>query len=166
MKTYVCMLGCALMFLASCVTGSGAPVATGSPDAETGAVPQAGPSTDFVTILEGTNGKADEASIAIASDEKAFAKLWRGVNGFAVPVPPVDFSSRVVVAAFMGMKNTGGYRYAVESAAWLADGRFSLTLAANGPAKGASVTMALTSPFIMVSVPRSAAEPLVTVVQK
>ena len=163
MKTIFVLALSSAVALGSCATGSSAP-APAAPDPAPAPVPGLAPGpVESVVILSGTDGKQEEASVTVVRDATAFASAWRKIVGFGIAVPAIDFPARMVVVAHMGRKSTGGWGYSVKSAELRPDGRITLTLSLSSPAPGSAVTQALTSPFIMVSLPATAADPSVVI---
>ena len=104
----------------------------------------------FEVLLQGSNSRAEEESIQVVRDARAFANLWRTLASFSAPVPDVDFDTRAILAAFMGKKRTGGYSIGVSKVEALLDGTVRVTLRSRSPGPDDIVTQAFTSPFAVV----------------
>jgi hypothetical protein len=102
-------------------------------------------------LAEGSYGKMEKPFIYVARNRETYAALQKMVQGLPAEV---DFSKNAVVAAFLGMKPTGGYGV-VFSCNTLNDQYTgtSLSVSALDPAPGRPVTEALTSPFTVQLVP-------------
>jgi hypothetical protein len=75
------------------------------------------------------------------------------------PTPTVDFDAEHVVSIQMGQKPTGGYGIElVEPYATLNDGEALIRLRWIEPAPGSIVTQILTSPCLIISLPKNAYE--------
>lgn len=77
------------------------------------------------------------------------------------PPPAVDFSDRVVVAAAMGQRSTGGYRIFIKRIYLSGDTLFA-EVEEVSPGEECVVTQALTAPVRAVQVPAPRARTLVT----
>ena len=85
-----------------------------------------------------------------------FRELRQSYMGDQALPPPVDWSEYGVLLVAMGQKNTGGYGLALDGAgAALSDGVLGITLQWREPQKGMMVTQVLTSPCILLKVPKS-----------
>jgi len=79
--------------------------------------------------------------------------------GQSPPVPVVDFDAEHVVTIQMGQKPTGGYGIELaEPDATLKDGEALIRLRWVEPPPGSIVTQILTSPCLIVSLPKGAYE--------
>jgi hypothetical protein len=75
-------------------------------------------------------------------------------EGDASPAP-VDFTREVLVLVAMGVRPTGGYALALaDPEVKLADGVATIVVRFEGPPPGAMVTQALTSPCLLIRLPR------------
>jgi uncharacterized protein (DUF885 family) len=87
--------------------------------------------------------------ITNASD---WQRAW-GVVGGGRPLPDVNFSSRACVVVYQGQKPTGGY--SIEVAEIRRDGTvLAIKVNERRPAFGDITTQVITSPFVVVSIPR------------
>ena len=77
-------------------------------------------------------------------------QLWKDLGK---PAPPVDFSKHVAVAAFAGLRNSGGYGIVFEPAE-IKDDMLVVRYSVTYP-KGMAI-MALTQPYAVKIFPRSA----------
>jgi PrcB C-terminal len=123
---------------------TGSPPATPEPVLDAEQVASGG---DLKIIAEGSQSGVDDAFIAVARDAETYAALSE-LSGQLPEVSADSFKGSVVVAAFLGRRNTGGYGIEVNRAAG-----GSLRLTGMRPAKDAMVTQALTTPFKVVTVP-------------
>jgi hypothetical protein len=103
-------------------------------------------SDDIKVLAEGAYSKVEQPFIFMARSNETYTQLQNFVENLP-PVLEIDFSKFVVVAAFAGTKNTGGYSVSIKNSA----GKISIDTV-NTP-KGAMVTQAITAPFKVTLVP-------------
>lgn len=108
---------------------------------------------DYKILAEGSNAKIEKPFIFIARDAETYAHLQRLVEDLPPPAE-IDFNQTAVVAAFAGMKNTGGYTVKIGRSGE----RSKVELLS--PPPDAMVTEALTAPFKVALVPVEAEKPL------
>lgn len=110
----------------------------------------------FVEIAKGTNatGVVTRKNYAIYSADE-FEKIWKQ-TGSTKSLPEVDFTKNYVIAVFAGKVPSGGYSISVTDVMDTADER-SVAIHLAKPGKGCLVneTLALSSPYHMVTVPLS-----------
>ena len=98
-------------------------------------------------LSEGSHSEVTKPFVAVAREPGTYSQLRKIVP--ALPVLLDSFFDRnLVVAAFMGERNTGGYSVEITQ-----DGDGLVHVAAKEPGKGAMVTQVLTTPFKVVSLP-------------
>ena len=105
-------------------------------------------------LAEGGQSSVADAFVAVARDVETYSAL-RELASELPEMSADSFKTNVVVAAFLGRRNTGGYRVDVTRAA---DGTIRLT--ESQPPKDAMTTQAITAPFKIVSVPVGDEQPL------
>lgn len=97
--------------------------------------------------------RPEQVAVNGEADWKA---LWERVSAGRLPKsspPEVDFSHETAIAVFMGQKNSGGY--GVEVVSLVKDGDETvITYRERVPAEGMMVSMAVTSPYHIVAVPK------------
>jgi hypothetical protein len=112
-----------------------------------------------VPVIEqwtGQHSAQQQPKRVVVPDAEQWKQLWRAMRGRVVPTPEppkVDFREHMVVAAFMGTKPTGGYAVRITRVAQ--NGKLIVSVREQSPGPGDMVTMALTSPYHVVVVPRS-----------
>jgi hypothetical protein len=95
------LLICATLFIASCGSSTSTPVDDSTPT-EMVAVP-------FKSISNiGFRGDINKPANAAANNPRDWTKLWNSTIGTDVPMPDVDFNSKMVIAVF-AQGNTGGF---------------------------------------------------------
>lgn len=105
--------------------------------------------SEMKVLAEGSHSEVTSPFLVVAREPGTYAELRKLVPGLPQLLDEF-FKSQVVVAAFMGERNTGGYSVEMTRAA---DG--VIRVAANSPPKGAMVTQVITAPFKVVSIPSS-----------
>jgi hypothetical protein len=70
-------------------------------------------SVQFSVILSGAYSRSDSAHVDLVKDADSWRKTWLLARGGEDPlpeIPTVDFRKENVIAAFMGTRNSSGYR--------------------------------------------------------
>ncbi|MGI9054744.1 MAG: protease complex subunit PrcB family protein [Pyrinomonadaceae bacterium] len=101
---------------------------------------------EIKTIAEGAISKIKTPFIFVARDAKTFELLKNSVEDLPA-ASAIDFTKTAVVAAFAGMKNTGGYSLIIKQTGE----NFAVEILS--PPKDAMVTQILTSPYQVTLVP-------------
>lgn len=109
------------------------------------------------TLLQGSRAAYTAVGPAafLAANQAQFDSIWRTANGNQLPAPAtpsVNFSSGRVVAFFWGQKPSGGYTVSLVGTQTVGN-TLRVTLNLTSPRPGDITTQALTSPFIILSVP-------------
>ena len=98
----------------------------------------------------------DAAAYRLVRNREELNRAWNQAYGASLSVPPlpsVDHERETFVAIFLGTKPTGGYGLDVEAAA-IEGGDLYVDVRATTPAPGSITTQALTSPWLMLRIPR------------
>jgi hypothetical protein len=104
--------------------------------------PKAEPTGENVKIIaEGFYESLDAPFIFVARSAETYAQLQKFVAQKLPPASEIDFAKSAVVAAFAGIKNTGGYSVSIKKTA------DKITIGLIEPPKDAMTTDALTTPF-------------------
>jgi hypothetical protein len=111
-------------------------------------------SGEMKVLAEGGQSGVSDAFAAVARDAETYAQL-RELAGQLPEMSADSFRTNVVVAAFLGRRNTGGFGAQITRA-----DNGALRLSETAPPKDAIVTQALTTPFKVVSVPVTNDQPL------
>ncbi|WP_228720029.1 protease complex subunit PrcB family protein [Methylococcus geothermalis] len=112
----------------------------------------------FTVLAQGTQSGIEDERTAVILDEAAFRSLWASHVVGSVPapsLPEVDFASDMVIAAFAGAKNSGGYRLSVAGIEEK-DRRIRVNLVLNRPGAGCMTAQVVTQPHVWVKTRRSA----------
>ncbi len=116
------------------------------------------PFPDTTLQLVRTSTGAATRARYVVHDQGTWTNLWARVvsNLDPRPAPPaIDFGSRMLVAAAMGTKGTGGFSIAIDSAFTAGDSIYVVVREVS-PGRGCNVTFSLTAPFAARLLPRSA----------
>ncbi len=97
-------------------------------------------------LAEGSYGKREEPFLFIARDANTYAQLKNILEDLSA-VSEIDFDKQAVIAAFAGMKNTGGYSVEIKKSGE------KISISVNAPPPDAMVTEALTMPYKVAVVP-------------
>jgi len=103
--------------------------------------------SDMKVLAEGFYGKVEEPFLVVARSREVYAAL----RSLAEGLPDLGdefFESGVVVAGFLGTRNSGGYAVEITR-----EGGGPVVVSEREPPKGSMTTMALTQPYKVVSVP-------------
>lgn len=109
---------------------------------------------DLKRLAEGQHGSVSNAFIAVARDTEAYGELRKLVSS----LPEQDqnfFESNLVVAAFLGVRSSGGY-----GVRFMRAGNGALRVEETRPPKGSMTIQVITYPFAVVAVPSSNQESL------
>jgi protease stability complex PrcB-like protein len=112
---------------------------------------------DLVTIARGDASWISEPRQIVARDAEAWTALWAAHAGPEGAPPAIDFATRVVAAAFAGEQPSAGH--AIEIVAAVAGhNEVRLIVETRAPAAGSVSAQIMTSPFHIVSLPRTVGE--------
>ena len=103
-------------------------------------------SSELKVLAEGFHSSITSPFVAVIRDEETYLAL----NNLEGKLPKLEadfFKSKVLIAAFLGQRNTGGFSVQIVQSA---DGEIRVSEAK--PGKGMMVPQMITSPFRMVSV--------------
>lgn len=101
---------------------------------------------DYKVLAEGQQSKVETPFVFVARNAETYAEMRGLVEGLPES-STIDFNKTAVVAAFAGMKNTGGYSVAVRQSANKA------IIELKSPPKGSMTAQVITFPFQVVLVP-------------
>lgn len=106
----------------------------------------------FKTISQTSQSKVEDARTVVVKDADAWSLLWR-YHAPDQPVPPVDFSTTMVVGVFMGYTNPC---YSTSIAKITRDaGKITVQKVDRHPPPGVMCAMIVTSPAHLVAIERS-----------
>jgi hypothetical protein len=101
-------------------------------------------SGDLKVVAQGSHSAITDPFVAVVRDEATFAELAKLEPSLAKLT--VDFKTNVVVAAFLGQRNTGGYSIDMTRSA-----NGEIQVAEKSPGKDMMVPQMITAPFKIVS---------------
>jgi hypothetical protein len=100
---------------------------------------------ELKVLEEGYHSAITHSFVAVVRDADAYAKL-RKLDGNLPTLDADFFESNVVIAAFLGERNTGGYAVEITR-----EGSGQIHVAEKKPGKGVMVPQMITSPFKIVA---------------
>lgn len=106
---------------------------------------------NFEILLQEQYGGWEEPANMIIDSQSGLEKMYSELN--LADVPKVDFSTKAVVALFMGQKNTGGYSIGIKSVTINGD---VAEVAILETKPDGMATMALTQPYCIAAIPKTA----------
>jgi len=109
-----------------------------------------GISSSFQTIDQGHSSGLREEIAEVYRTQEEYETFW--ARHSSDDAPPVDFSTRMVAAVFMGEQVTGGFSVEVTSVEDKEDGGRIVNFATQVPPPGALLSQVLTQPYHIVSV--------------
>ena len=105
-------------------------------------------------IAKGNYSGVNESIDLIITSEEDWIELWDNMHAGTYPVkelPYIDFSSRTVLASFLGTRSTGGY--SIEYSRIVKENStIKAIFTVKSPEPGAMVTTALSQPYHVVSI--------------
>lgn len=106
------------------------------------------------TLAEGPQGPL-RAGEVVARSQAEWAAAWRDHEGPGDPpaVEGVDFANSVVVGLFAGQRPTGGFRVVPGTVNRGGREIYAVGYEVVSPGEGCMVSQALTSPFLVMSIP-------------
>ena len=110
-------------------------------------------SGDLKVIAQGFHSSITDPFIAVVRDEVTYAELTKLDPN--LPKLSIDLKTNVVIAAFLGQRNTGGYSVEITSGA-----NGEIKVAENAPGKDMMVPQVITAPFKIVSMQVEGTAPL------
>lgn len=117
-------------------------------------------SPEATVIIAGIKCSVREAEFVIVRNQVALSSVWSRLMTGEI-APTFDFKNRMIVALFMGTRGTGGYSYSLDSMRQATDGTVTLAIVEGTPGLGQVVSEALTSPFLLISIPASVKDPII-----
>jgi PrcB C-terminal len=110
-------------------------------------------SGDLKVVAQGFHSAITDSFIAVVRDEDTYAELRKLDPN--LPKLSIDLKTNIVVAAFLGQRNTGGYSVEITR-----DANGEIHVAEKAPGKDMMVPQVITSPFKIVSWPVAGTPPL------
>lgn len=113
----------------------------------------AGGRVNFTELASGTNATATTPLVQVATTQAQVASIYATAYGrqSSSSAAPALGRNQTLVAVFMGQRNSGGYSVKVTGTT-VQNGVLTVTVTTTAPKAGTLTTMALTSPWTIVSV--------------
>ena len=108
------------------------------------------------TIAKDRMSNVDEPGFAVAFNQGEWAAMWRkhvGTHAPDKPLPKIDFTTRNVVAIFLGSRPTAGYDVEILGTEREGD-TVTVQWAEVRPAERLLLAQVLTSPALIASIPK------------
>jgi PrcB C-terminal len=120
---------------------------------------------EMKVLLEGSQSTIQEPFVAVCRESETYLALKK-IDGNLPKLEANFFQSHLVLAAYLGTRNTGGYRVEIERKGdpdnnLPSPDRTRFQITEKGPPKGAMVTQVITSPFVIVSLEVNGTPPLI-----
>ncbi len=113
-----------------------------------------GPPVPFTTLVDGQASAIEEQRQVVVRTPAEWKALW-AKHAPGQKMPTVDFAKSMVIGVFLGTRNTGGYRVVV-TGIQREGSTLVVTWQEEQPAPGLLVTQALTAPFHLVTIDKTA----------
>ncbi len=110
---------------------------------------------NFEPIIQETQGGFAMAKFLIIKEENTVINIYNQINKIHTPgfkIPTIDFNKKMLIALFMGEKNTGGFHISVDH---ILRSSNKTTVFVKETAPQGMATMTITSPFCFVLVDKS-----------
>ena len=108
----------------------------------------------LMQLAQETYSAAKAPRREVLRDPTAWQTVWSELQLARRIAPPFDFDRQMVLFAALGEHRTGGYAIAIVRAE-VVEGTLVVHVKETAPAPGGITTMALTSPFHAVAVPKN-----------
>lgn len=105
-------------------------------------------------LAEGSNSAVMQTREQVIRDQQAWTALWKEHSTATSTAPTVDFSRDMVVALFLGQR-ANGCSAIEEVSIWRQGGISRVSHRDSYPAAGTMCTLAITSPFMFLVIPRN-----------
>jgi hypothetical protein len=122
-------------------------------------IPQPEP---FTVLAQGNDSHIEQQQFQILRDNAALQKLWDShLEGISPKptVPDVNFAKEMIIAAFAGTKNTGGYVLNITGVSVYPD-RVQIDLSLIKPGDNCMVSTTITQPFVLVKTAQLSDKPV------
>lgn len=123
----------------------------------------------YSTIDSGTTSRITQQGLKILETEGTLQRYWVQMTGQGpndAPTKRIDWNKEKAVIIHLGQRPSGGYSVAVQSIKRIDAWNAKVTVVETTPREGEMVTQALTSPWVLIKVSRTAADLSLSVVKK
>ena len=113
-------------------------------------------SQEFTVILQEAYGGLESEENRVITNGKGLQEAYAIINRFrrpGLPVPEIDFNKYIVVAIFLGERNTGGYSAEVSSIS-LDKNDLVVHVKENRPDPDKNHVTAICQPFCFIKIPK------------
>jgi PrcB C-terminal len=114
----------------------------------------------FQILLQDTHGGYTESKFTVIVDNESLTEVYNLLNKSRSPklkTPVINFEKEMVIALFLGEKNSGGYAITVEQVL-NKNNKVSVFYKATSPKLGDMVTSVMTQPFTIIKMPKTEKE--------
>jgi len=109
----------------------------------------------FRVLDEGQTSGLTQQKFLTFHNEADFASFWNiHSNGNLSNMPKVNFNRKMVIAAFLGERRTGGYAVRIENIVEL-ETMLQVEVLVTKPEPGSERTMMITQPYTVVELPQT-----------
>ncbi|MEI6267613.1 MAG: protease complex subunit PrcB family protein [Methylococcaceae bacterium] len=119
-------------------------------------------SETFTVLAQGNDSHIEQQQFQILRDNATLQKVWDAhLEGISPKpaAPDVNFSKEMIIAAFSGTKNTGGYLLNITGINVYPD-RVQIDLSLIKPGDNCMVSTALTQPFVLAKTAQLSDKPV------
>jgi PrcB C-terminal len=114
----------------------------------------------FQILAQDTYGGYTDSKFMVIEDNKSLTEVFNLLNKSRLPeleIPAINFKEELVIALFLGEKNSGGYAITVEQ---VLDKNNKVYIVYNveSPKTGDMVASVMTQPFSIIKIPKTAKE--------
>lgn len=114
----------------------------------------------FKTLHEDFFGGYTDSKFIVITDKKSLTQVYNLINKGKFPeikTPEINFDKEMVVALFLGEKNSGGYAISVEKI-FNTSNKTYVVYKETSPKPGEMVTTVMTQPFTIAKIPKTSKE--------
>ena len=114
----------------------------------------------FETLAQDFYGGMTDSKFMVIKNEKTLDTIYNLINEGKIPVlktPIINFEQEMVIALFLGEKNSGGYSIAVEQIMNV-DDKVNVVYRITSPKAGEMVTSVMTQPYCIIKIPKTSKE--------
>jgi len=111
----------------------------------------------FQILLQNTYGGYTDSKFLVIEDNKSLTEVFNLLNKSRYPklkIPVINFEKEMVIALFLGEKNSGGYAITVEQVL-NKNNKVSVFYKVNSPKLGDMVTSVMTQPYSIIKMPKT-----------
>lgn len=113
----------------------------------------------LVAVESGAHATCPQIGYRVIGDAEAFRQLYAALHAQSLPAPTppaIDFSRHIVIAACLGARSSTGYGISFGASAAIDGSVATVRVIERRPSSGAVVGPAMTHPYAIAALPRSA----------